>query len=61
MLTYCIFFLLFVAPSLVSYTALCSTISFLLAGEIWFASSVLIGLLLFGLAVFFAFGLLPYG
>ena len=32
-----------------------------LAGEIWFSSSVLIGLLLFGLAIFFfAFGLLPY-
>lgn len=32
-----------------------------LAGEIWFASSVLVGLLLFGLAVFFfAFGVLPY-
>ena len=32
-----------------------------LAGEIWFSSSVLIGLLLFGLSVFFfAFGVLPY-
>lgn len=32
-----------------------------LAGEIWFSSSVLAGLLLFGLAVFFfAFGVLPY-
>jgi len=32
-----------------------------LAGEIWFSSSVLMGLLLFGLAIFFfAFGLLPY-
>ncbi|KAI9509751.1 voltage-dependent anion channel-domain-containing protein [Russula earlei] len=32
-----------------------------LSGEIWFSSSVLIGLLLFGLAIFFfAFGLLPY-
>ncbi|KAI0258909.1 voltage-dependent anion channel-domain-containing protein [Gloeopeniophorella convolvens] len=32
-----------------------------LAGEIWFSSSVLFGLLLFGLAVFlFAFGVLPY-
>jgi len=32
-----------------------------LAGEIWFSSSVLVGLLLFGLAVFFfTFGLLPY-
>jgi hypothetical protein len=32
-----------------------------LAGEIWFSSSVLIGILLFGLAIFFfAFGLLPY-
>ena len=32
-----------------------------LAGEIWFSSSVLMGLLLFGLSVFFfAFGILPY-
>ncbi|KAF8491628.1 voltage-dependent anion channel [Russula emetica] len=32
-----------------------------LAGEIWFSSSVLVGILLFGLAVFlFAFGVLPY-
>ena len=32
-----------------------------LAGEIWFSSSVLMGLLLFGLSVFFfAFGVLPY-
>ncbi|KAI0271746.1 voltage-dependent anion channel-domain-containing protein [Russula aff. rugulosa BPL654] len=32
-----------------------------LAGEIWFSSSVLAGLLLFGLAIFFfAFGVLPY-
>jgi len=32
-----------------------------LAGEIWFSSSVLIGLLLFGLSVFFfAFGVIPY-
>ncbi|KAH9166888.1 voltage-dependent anion channel-domain-containing protein [Lactarius sanguifluus] len=32
-----------------------------LAGEIWFSSSVLVGLLLFGLAIFFfAFGVLPY-
>jgi hypothetical protein len=32
-----------------------------LAGEIWFSSSVLMGILLFGLAIFFfAFGLLPY-
>jgi hypothetical protein len=31
-----------------------------LSGEIWFSSSVLMGLLLFGLAVFFIFGLLPY-
>jgi hypothetical protein len=32
-----------------------------LAGEIWFSSSVMIGMLLFGLAVFFfTFGLLPY-
>lgn len=31
------------------------------AGEIWYASSVLSGLLLFGLAVFFfLFGALPY-
>ena len=31
------------------------------AGEIWFASSVLAGVLLFGLAVFFfIFGALPY-
>lgn len=31
------------------------------AGEIWYASSVLAGLLLFGLAVFFfVFGALPY-
>ena len=31
------------------------------AGEIWYASSVLWGLLLFGLAVFlFVFGVLPY-
>lgn len=32
-----------------------------LAGEIWYATSVMGGLLLFGLAVFFFFfGLLPY-
>jgi len=32
-----------------------------LAGEIWFSSSVLAGILLFGLAIFFfAFGVLPY-
>lgn len=32
-----------------------------LAGEIWFSSSVLMGILLFGLAIFFfAFGVLPY-
>ncbi|KAH9967578.1 voltage-dependent anion channel-domain-containing protein [Russula dissimulans] len=32
-----------------------------LAGEVWFSSSVLIGILLFGLSIFFfAFGLLPY-
>jgi Voltage-dependent anion channel len=32
-----------------------------LAGEIWFSSSVMIGILLFGLAIFFfVFGLLPY-
>jgi Voltage-dependent anion channel len=32
-----------------------------LAGEIWFSSSVMFGILLFGLAIFFfVFGLLPY-
>jgi len=32
-----------------------------LAGEIWFSSSVLIGILLFGLSIFFfTFGVLPY-
>jgi hypothetical protein len=30
------------------------------AGEIWFSLSVLAGLLIFGLAIFFAFGVLPY-
>jgi type III secretory pathway component EscU len=31
------------------------------AGEIWYASSVMAGLLLFGLAIFFfVFGVLPY-
>ena len=43
---------------------LASTVLYLVtpeAGDVWFASSVMAGLLLFGLAVFlFCFGVLPY-